>query len=153
MRRREQQKGFTLIELMIVVVVLGILVSIALPSYQDSVVRSGRADAQAVLLGFAQAMERHFNQNYTYVGAAVGGVAVGAPAPTVYSAQAPIDGNAFYNLTISAADATGFTIRATPVAGGRQDGDGLLELDSLGRRAWDADNDGTIAAAEFTWER
>lgn len=152
--RKNRQSGFTLIELMIVVVVVGILVAIGLPSYNNSVTRSIRADAQSALLGFAQAMERHFQQNYSYEGAANGGNDTGAPAATTFPTQAPIEGNnPSYDLTITAADDTGFTLRATPIAGGRQDGNGILELDSLGRRGWDADNDGTIAAGERTWDR
>ena len=55
-------KGFTLIELMIAVAIVGILAGIAYPSYQDSVRKSRRADAQGALLGFANAMERYFTQ-------------------------------------------------------------------------------------------
>ena len=68
------QRGFTLIELMIVIVVIGVLVAIGLPSYNNSVTRSVRADAQSALMGFAQAMERHFQQNYSYEAAATGSV-------------------------------------------------------------------------------
>lgn len=150
---KRQQAGFTLIELMIVLVIVGILMAIGLPSYRNYVIRANRADAQSVLLGFAQAMERHFQQNYTFAGAANGGGDTGAPDATVFPNQSPLDGNAEYNLTITAATAAGFTVRATPIAGGGQDGDGILELNSLGRRGWDRDNDGTIGAAEFTWER
>lgn len=154
MKRRGRQAGFTLIELMIVVVILGILVGIGLPSYQRSIIRSNRADAQSALLGFAQAMERRFSQNYSYEAAAAGGNDTGAPDPTVFASQSPVDGgNPAYNLTITAADDTGFTIRATPIAGGRQDGDGFLQLDSLGRRGWDANNDGSIGTSEFTWNQ
>ena len=153
MKAKTEQRGFTLIELMIVIVVIGVLVAIGLPSYNNSVTRSVRADAQSALLGFAQAMERHFQQNYSYEAAATGGNDTGAPDPTIFPSQAPIEGNASYDLTITAADDTGFTIRATPIAGGRQDGDGFLQLDSLGRRGWDADNDGTVGTAEFTWGR
>ena len=151
MASRRQQAGFTLIELMIVVVIVGILVGIGLPSYQRSIVRSVRADAQSALLGFAQSMERRFGQTYSYTGAAAGGSDTGAPDPTVFPSQAPLEGDPAYNLTITAADDTGFTLRATPIAGGRQDGDGFLQLDSLGRRGWDADNNNALAAAEFTW--
>ena len=153
MQAKKLQRGFTLIELMIVIVVIGVLVAIGLPSYNNSVTRSVRADAQSALLGFAQAMERHFQQNYSYEAAATGGNDTGAPDPTIFPSQAPIEGNASYDLTITTADDTGFTIRATPIAGGRQDGDGFLQLDSLGRRGWDADNDGTVGTAEFTWGR
>jgi type IV pilus assembly protein PilE len=150
---RKQQSGFTLIELMIVVVIVGILVGIGLPSYQRSITRSVRTDTQSALMGFAQAMERRFSQNYTYEGAGAGAANTGAPDPTVFPSQAPLEGEPAYNLTIEAADATGFRLRATPIAGGRQDGDGFLQLDSLGRRGWDADNSGgALAASEFTWD-
>lgn len=59
-------KGFTLIELMIVVVVIGILAAIAYPAYTDYVLRSHRADAQGEMLAFAQAMERCFTQQNDY---------------------------------------------------------------------------------------
>ncbi|WP_439100689.1 type IV pilin protein [Congregibacter sp.] len=149
-----RQSGFTLIELMIVVVILGILVTVALPSYQRSIVRSNRADAQAALLGFAQAMERRFTQNYSYEAAAAGGGDTGSPDPSVFPSQSPIDGNnPAYNLRIDFADDARFTIQAVPIAGARQDGDGLLQLDSLGRRAWDKNNNGAIATSEFTWDQ
>lgn len=155
---KQRQAGFTLIELMVVVSILGILVSIALPAYQRYIVRASRADGQAALLGFAQAMERHFQQNYTYAGAATGGSDTGAPDADVFPSQAPIDGTAkFYDLSIQDVTApitwqTGFTLRATPIAGDRMDGDGILEIDSLGRRSWDRNNDGSFSAAERTWE-
>ncbi len=115
-------RGFTLIELMIVVVVIGVLVAIGLPSYQNSVTRSVRSDAQSALLGFSQAMERRFNENYSYRGAAAGGD-TGTPLANVFSAVAPLEGQAAYNLTIVAADDRSYTLRATPIAGGRQAGD------------------------------
>lgn len=152
MMRAKNQAGFTLIELMIVVVILGILVGIGLPSYRNQIVRANRTDAQAALQGFAQAMERRFTQNYSYEAAAAGGADTGAPDPTVFPSQSPLEGNdPAYNLSIQAADDTGFTLRAVPIAGGRQAGDGFLQLDSLGRRAWDANNDGAIGTTEFTW--
>lgn len=137
-----------------VVAIIGILLAIGLPSYQNSVTRANRADVQATLLNFAQAMERHFNQNYSYEAAASGGADTGAPLPSVFPSQSPLDGgNPMYNLTVFAADRTSFTVQATPISGGRQDGDGLLTLDSLGQRGWDKNSDGTVGSSELTWER
>lgn len=151
--RYVRSRGFTLMELMMVIVILGVLVAIGLPSYQNSVARGLRTDAQAVLLGFSQAMERRFNQDYTYEGAAAAGNDTGAPDPSVFSSVAPIEGQASYNLTIAAADDSGYTLRATPIAGGRQANDGIIELDSLGRRSWDRDNNGSFSDDERNWER
>jgi type IV pilus assembly protein PilE len=153
--RYQRQSGFTLIEVMIVVVIIAILVGVGLPSYNNAITRSNRADAQAALMGFAQAMERRYQQNLNYLSAATGGSDTGTPDPTVYVGTAPVEGRALYNLTIAEANPNPpyFRLRATPIAGGRQDGDGILEIDSLGTRGWDRDNNGTIGAAERTWER
>lgn len=65
-RTRAQQAGMTLIELMIVVAILGIIISIAVPSYQDSVRKSRRADGMALLNQILQAQERFYINNMTY---------------------------------------------------------------------------------------
>lgn len=143
--------GFTLIEVMIVVLILGIVAAIALPSYNNQVTRSRRSDCMGVLLGFAQAMEKYYALNYTYLGAAAAGADTGTPANTLFPAKCPIDGNAvFYNLTIQAATVNSFTVQATPA--GSQVGDGFLQVNSLGQRFWDKDNGGNIGAGENNWD-
>ncbi|WP_435237096.1 type IV pilin protein [Psychromonas sp. PT13] len=128
----KRKNGFTLIELLIAVAIVGILASIAYPSYMDSVTRSRRADAQAALLGFAQAMERHYTTTGGYTGAGTTGGNTGAP--TIFSTKSPIDGSdTYYNLTIESAAVTTYTLKATAV--GSQLGDGDIQLSSTGARS------------------
>lgn len=64
-----KQKGFTLIELMIVVAIVGILTSIAVPSYNDYVIRGRLIDGTAALADGRVKMEQYFQDNLTYAGA------------------------------------------------------------------------------------
>ena len=122
---RRREKGFTLIELMIVIAIVGILASIALPAYQDSIRKSRRSVAQGELMSFANAMERYFTTNGTYVG---------ATAATVFSETSPIDGSAvYYNLSVAPL-ASSYVLTAADT--GAQDGDGDLTLTNTGVRTY-----------------
>lgn len=147
-------EGFSLVELLIVIAIISILASIGYPSYTSFVVSGKRSAAQADLLGFASSMERHRAANYTYKGAASGGSDTGAPL--IYATYSPSDGteaNKDYNLTIETvtSDGSSYTIRATPVSGSSQASDGSLYYYSDGRKAWDKNQDGTVASSEYCW--
>lgn len=143
--------GYTLVEMLLVLVILGVIAAIALPAYDNQVSRTRRSDCMGTLLGLAQAMEKYNAVNFTYTGAAAAGADTGTPANTLFPSTCPVDGNAvFYNLTIQAATATDFTVQATPA--GAHAGDGILRVNSLGQRFWDKNNDGDVADAnENNW--
>ncbi|MGZ8191414.1 MAG: type IV pilin protein [Methylococcaceae bacterium] len=121
-------RGFTLVELMVTVAIIGILASIAYPNYIENVRSAKRAEAQGALVSFANAMEQWELQNGSYLGAAVDGQDLGPPA--IFSTQVPVNNGATptYNLTISAVTATTYTLTATPI----EPGDGFLELTNTG---------------------
>lgn len=109
--RQARRRGFTLLELMIAVAVVGLLASIAYPSYQGQMARSRRADAQQSLLELAQRLERYYTERGTYAGASLGA-----------SGLFPSSSRAgHYALAIASQTADGFSITATP--GGVQAGD------------------------------
>ncbi|MCF7982217.1 MAG: type IV pilin protein [Pseudomonadales bacterium] len=112
--------GFTLIELMIVVAVMAILAAIALPSYQESVRKSRRSDAQAFLLSLAQAQERHFTQNLQYATAIKG---TASKTNLGWSSANSSEGYYELDLVNSSFTAAAFTAIVKPVAGGPQAGD------------------------------
>ncbi len=135
-----KQQAFTLIELMVTVAIVGILASIALPSYQEQVNKSRRADAEGALLGFANAMERRFTEANSYcdAGGVDGANSCGASgtndtgSPSLYPAQSPASGSALYNLTISAVTANTYTLSATPTGAQANDKCGILTLTNTG---------------------
>ena len=154
---RAAQRGMTLIELLIALVIVGILTAVALPPYTRYQERSYAAQAMADLGTCAQAIERHYTVNFTYAGAADDGggnaVATGAPLATTCPATSPPRGTALFDISITAADATQFTLRATPIAGAAAAGVGMLEIDATGVRRWDKNADGDFAdAGENDWE-
>lgn len=118
------QQGFTLLELMIVVVVVGVIAAVAIPSYSGYVRRAACEDAKGTLTGAAGLLERFRAQQNTYTGATLGAYA-----------HSPVDGTAVLNIAVNI-DATGtsYGLTATPVAGGKLAGRGTLTLSSTGVR-------------------
>ena len=90
----KDSKGFSLIELVVAVAIVGILASVAIPAYQSSVGKGRRSDAQGALLSFANAMERHSFTNSSYLGAADAGADTGSPS--IFATEAPLDGTRRY---------------------------------------------------------
>lgn len=128
---RARQSGFSLIELMVVLMVIAILAGIALPSYDRYRVRANRADAQAFLMEVAQVQQRRLMDARAYVN----------DPNAIVTLNLTLPNNVDQNYTVTVAAPAGatpptFTVTATPKAGTRQAGDGLLSIDQSGTKVW-----------------
>ncbi len=110
-------QGFTLIELMIVVVVIGILASIAYPAYLDYVAESKRAEGKAALSLAAQRMERCYTANNTYNGCTI---------------NVAVDSGSYTVSLSGAATASSYTLQAVPAGSFTGDDCGTLTLNQAG---------------------
>ena len=104
--RPQAQRGFTLIELMIVVVIVAILASIAIPSYQDYIRRGRITEAVSTLSEARVKMEQFFQDNRTYVGTCVSNTV----AP-------PLTNTANWTFACSGQSTTGYLMTATGISG------------------------------------
>ncbi len=130
--------GFSLIELLIAVALVGILAGIAYPAYTSHVQRAHRAEARAVLLEAAQYMERYYSAKTSYASASLPDRLSRSPAGSTAA-------DARYTLAVTA-DATSFTLTATP---NKADGCGALTINQLGVRGAPSPESGITA--ESCW--
>ena len=138
-------KGFTLLELLVALTIVAIVSAIAIPIYTTFSERAYRAEVQADLLTCAQGLERWSAVWFTYLGAAdededgpsdgVASASDEGPPGTEICEPISVAQNR-YEIEM-AADATTFTLTASPVDDGVMDGDGDFTIDEAGNRQWD----------------
>jgi type IV pilus assembly protein PilE len=122
--RRQSNGGFTLIELMTVVIVVAVLMAIALPAYQNQVLRGHRAAAKGEMLEIANRQQQYLLANRTYTNDA-----------TDFAYTPPADVAARYSFSLSTVSATGvpsFTVTFQPIGTQLRDGADPLTLNSEG---------------------
>ncbi len=147
--RRARGRGFTLTELLIAIAIVAILATVAFPLYTNYSLRSHRAQAATDLGVCAQALERHYTANFTYLTAAADPDNLPTEA-AICPAQSP-EQNPRYDIRLSAVTANNFVLRALPIAGGAQAGDGVLELRSDGSRWWYRNDDAASTTPQEGW--
>ncbi len=125
-KTRVKNSGFTLVELLIVIAVVAILVALAYPSYQNSMQKTRRADAQGDLMEFAGIAERIYTQTN----------------PNSYATVTLPSNTDYYTFSFPVAvTATTYTIRATPTAIQNSDACGSMNLTQTGLKT----HSGTLA--------
>jgi type IV pilus assembly protein PilE len=146
--RQRSSAGFTLIEIMIVVAIIGILAAVAMPAYTKYIARAKRADARTQLLQAAQFMQRFYAANDQYAqdraGNSVLGSGVGMPDGL---RKSPADGTALYQLNTSTTTAgnytatlstspVSYTLTMAPISGraAANDSCGMFTINSQGVR-------------------
>lgn len=119
------QQGFTLVEMMIVVAIIGILAAIAYPSYQQYVIKTKRTDMMTEMQNIASQIESRKLAQGSYS-------AISAAVKTDFATAYPRQGNALYDVTITDPLVSKWTINATPKTGMQMVSDGNLSLNHQG---------------------
>jgi type IV pilus assembly protein PilE len=120
--RVKVQGGFTLMEVMIVVAIIGILAAIALPSYDSYIIKANRRAAQAFMLDVANKERQYLLDARAY-----------STDLTAIGIGAPIEVSINYTITVAVtATPPGFTVTATPISGKKQASDGTLSVTDTG---------------------
>lgn len=120
---RTEQRGFSLIELMIAILIIGVLAAIALPNYQAYLIKSARTAAQAQMIDIANREQQFLVANRAYVNKT-------AMEASGFSLEERVSSRYTYDITVGSGAVPSFTITFT--AKGAQLDDGDLKLNSAG---------------------
>ena len=141
----KQKQGFTLIELMIVVVIIGILAAIAYPAYQEYVRRTKRVDMQTQMVDIAAKIQRYKIANFTLVGANAANLGVSSSYPLgstkLYDINLQWLNDASVLQSTLPLESNRWVLTAKPITTSAQYGDGHIVLNFRGERCWTKGSD------------
>lgn len=138
------KNGFTLIELMIVVVIIAILAAIAIPSYLQYLRKVNRTAVQSELMNIAQTLESQKIVNERYPS--------DATIQSIYGSNvSPLQGKALYTLAFATLNDSTWVLTATPISNSSQAGDGIICLNDQGQKFWAKGATDCALSASSSW--
>lgn len=142
---KTRNDGFTLIELMIVVTIIGILAAIAYPSYTKYRIKTNRVDVQTELMRVAGLLQSYKLVNHSYSSATLTGIGG--------TANYPSTGTAYYSVVLVIDDDNqGYTLKATPVSSSMQKDNGVVCLNQDGQKYWSQGATTCVLSSTSTWD-
>lgn len=123
--KSEKQRGFTLIEMMIVVAIIGVLAAIAYPNYQKYVIKTKRTDMMSEMQNIASQIESRKLANGSYSN-------ISPKVKTDFAKPYPTQGQALYDITITDPLVSNWKITAIPKSSAQMKSDGTLTLNHQG---------------------
>lgn len=145
-------KGFTLIELMIVVAIIAILAAIAYPSYQEYVRKTKRIESQAELISLAGQLQRYKVANFSFEKREADKTVPITLADLGHNAVLPNSGSALYDVSLTEVTANAWTLTATPKSNTTQIMDGTFRLNHRDQRCWDKGKSTCVLSDTSNWD-
>ena len=145
---RAVYKGFSLIELAVVIAVLAILTAILVPNYTEYLKVGYRADAKTELSRIADRFEGYKSVNHSYLGFDL----IQADYLVSNNTNYPKTGTAYYEINLTNVGVGTYTITATPINSTSQAGDGIICLNEEGQKFWSKGATACALSATSTWD-